>query len=160
MPKVPETVRAWPGLFKPTPTRLFSASIEKVFESKFKAFVTLAKVAVEAAPIDWFKAPTEVSANIPEDVVEIVKLPAVLAQADTPPEASVTVPVELPSAIVEPAVDAKFVMPVELSEVNAAVLGVPEPIVPGASQVFDSKLLALSELMAYGAAVNWTSGDI
>ena len=109
----------------------------------FKALTTLDIVQVEAAPAEKFKAPTDVSAKVPEVVVEMDKFPDVFVQADVPPEANVAAPVEFPRVKVEPAVDAKFVMPVEPRAVNAPELAVVEPIAPGASQVPPSKLAAL-----------------
>jgi hypothetical protein len=53
------------GVVVPNPIRLFSASIESVFESKFSAFATLFRVHVDAAAEVRFIAPEEFSVTTP-----------------------------------------------------------------------------------------------
>jgi hypothetical protein len=81
----------------------------------FMAVVEEGNVQVDATPAERFKAPTEVRAKVPEVAVEMVRLPAVLVQADVPPDAKVIAPVELPIPTVFPPVAAKVVFPETLS---------------------------------------------
>ena len=79
------------------------------------AVVEEGNVQVDATPAERLRAPIEVRARVPEVAVEMVRLPAVLVQADVPPEASVIAPVELPIPTVFPPVAAKVTLPETLS---------------------------------------------
>lgn len=80
----PTTDKPQPGEAVPMPTRLFKASIVKVFESKLSALATLARVKVEAAPAERFNAPAEVKAKVPEVTVDSVRLFEVDEMVDAP----------------------------------------------------------------------------
>ena len=81
---------------------------------------------VEAAAPVKFKAPTLVRARMPEVAVDIVRLPDVLVQAEVPPEAKVSVPVELPIVVVAVPVEFIFVVPVSVSPPVPCSKPVPE----------------------------------
>ena len=97
------------------PTLLLVVSNTSRPELIFRAVVEVGKVQVEAAPAVKLRAPAEVRAKVPEVAVEIVRLPAVLVQADVPPDAKVIAPVELPIPTVFPPVAAKVTLPETLS---------------------------------------------
>ncbi len=62
-----------------------------------------AKVIGLVPPAVKVKAAAEVRAKVPDVAVWMVRFPAVLVQAEVPPEAKVMAPVELPRVVVDPA---------------------------------------------------------
>ncbi len=98
------------------PTLEFVVSKDIKLDPIFRALTVVAGSAhVEAAPDVKFNAPAEVSARVPEVTVEIVKLPAVLDQAEVPLEAKVKTPLELPMLVADIPVALIFAVPVTVS---------------------------------------------
>ena len=111
----PVTLKASSGAVVPIPTLEFVVSRSISPEEMFKAVVEEGRVQVEAAAAERFSAPAEVKANVPDVTVERVRLPEVLVQPDTPPEAKVNAPVELPMLVTAVPVVLIFPIPVTVN---------------------------------------------
>ena len=76
--------------------------------------------------IPRLRAATESSTKLPEEAVEIVKLPAVLVQELVLPEATTRAPVELPRLVAEVPVALMLVVPVTVRPPVPWIRPVPE----------------------------------
>jgi hypothetical protein len=130
---------------------LLEASIVKVLASKFNAFTTLAKVKVDAAPAVIFKAPAEVTAKVPEVVVDKVRLALVVPMVEAPSPVAEMAP-EVAVRLRAPVV---IVNPLEaVSAVENLPLPVTSKVTPGLVSPTPTLLLEASIVKVLASKFN------